>query len=237
LISFDIRSFVNWETGTVYFDNEYFISLLEFANELNKRIHITLDGFTADTYQLILSGEQIIFPRWFNYLWEYSLLQDIFGGDFIFKGYPVENGSGNFMSVWSGMAITTTSANQQGAWEFIRFFVSEEWQRQQFRSHNFHLPTNNAVLDLSYTEAMEERRNPMTMGVGNNIYTVRPLTHEHVDNIRALINSVSTDFSHDFALSTIIDEGINDFLNGLITAQDAARIIQSRASIYVAEQK
>jgi ABC-type glycerol-3-phosphate transport system substrate-binding protein len=237
LISYDITSFVNWETGTVYFDNEYFISLLEFAYELNTRIHITWDGFPKDTYQLILSGEQIIYPRWFNYLWEYSLLQDIFGGDFVFKGYPVENGSGNFMWVLSGMAITTTSANQQGAWEFIRFFVSEEWQRRQFRSHIFDIPTNKAVLDLSFAEAMEERRNPITMGVGNNIYTVRPLTQEHVDNIRALIDSVSSDFSNDHSLGTIIDEGVNDFLNGLITAQDAARIIQSRASIYVAEQR
>jgi len=37
-------------------------------------------------------------------------------------------------------------------------------------------------------------------------------------------------------LLDIVFEGIDDMFAGRATAQDAARIIQSRASVYVAEQ-
>ena len=61
-------------------------------------------------------------------------------------------------------------------------------------------------------------------------------TQEEADQILAVINSVTTVSGYDESLMKIIQEGAEDYFNGRSTSQDAARVIQSRASIYVAEQ-
>jgi hypothetical protein len=64
-------------------------------------------------------------------------------------------------------------------------------------------------------------------------------TQEDVDEIVTLINSITKIAGHgsDERLRNIIIETATDFFNGLITAEDAARIIQSRVTIFLAEQE
>jgi len=82
---------------------------------------------------------------------------------------------------------------------------------------------------------MEERRFGI-IGINDSQIAGKPLTQEDADKIRALVDSVSRGPSSFDPLGDIILEGIRDFSRGMITAQDAARIIQNRASNFVAEQ-
>jgi len=52
----------------------------------------------------------------------------------------------------------------------------------------------------------------------------------------SLINSANGIVSNDDALWNVISESASNFFSGQSTAQDAARVIQNRATIYVAEQ-
>ena len=244
LIRNDITSFIDWENGKVFFDTDYFINLLEFIYELESRIEIDLDevdfsgGFHVNrSAELISSGEQILELVQFTDFWRYFMYQQQFGGDFVFKGYPVENGSGSTIFAGSSMAITTTSNNKDGAWEFIRMVLSEEWQSRQIQKEfsSFNIPTNKNVFEQSLIKAMEEVSSPPMMW--NGIFVqIKPLTHEQVDDLRTLVDSASNVYMYTDPLEHIIRESLNDFFDGVITAQDAARIIQNRASIFVAEQ-
>jgi hypothetical protein len=57
-----------------------------------------------------------------------------------------------------------------------------------------------------------------------------------VNQVLALIDSASGIASRDEALMNIVMEGAADYFSGRSSAQDAARVIQNRVSIYVAEQ-
>jgi ABC-type glycerol-3-phosphate transport system substrate-binding protein len=238
IIRRNMTSFVDWENGNAYFDNDYFISLLEFAYAFDVGLDINrnenTDGIDRRPYRFILSGEQIMQQPFLNDFHNYLLSQHIFGGEIVFKGFPVKQGSGSNLSGGLSMAISSTSRNQQGAWEFIRMLLSEEWQSLPVRDYNFGFPTNRNVFEQKLAEAMEMNSPEMVEG---RVLDLGPLTQEDADNIRALLDSISsvnTNFSD--PLNLIISESVEDFFNGLITAQDAARIIQSRASIFVAEQ-
>jgi len=238
----DNASFVDWESGTVNFDNDYFVSLLEFARNIVvtgwDEIDFGAGGYMSQPYRDISSGEQIIMEVSFSRPWMYSAYQDLFNGDFVFKGFPVETGSGNSLSINLGFAITSASKNQQGAWEFIRFLISEEWQNRQLRNDDgvFSLPTNKNVFELSIANAMVENRG-ISVSINDFNTVSRPLTQEHVNIIRALVDSTSgVSFSVD-PLFDIFTEGMANFFNGVSTAQDTARIIQNRASRYVSEQR
>ena len=240
IILSDISSFVDWESGNVYFNNDYFIDLLELAYTLEKIVDINWDEIIGGVYsdrsvQMISSGAQIMESVLFVDFWMYFAYQELFGGDFVFKGYPAKNGSGNSLYTSTSMAITTTSQNQQGAWEFIRMFLSEEWQSQQVRSHTFDIPTNKNVFDQSLAKAMEDKQNQF-IGWNDLTIAIKALTQEQADDIKELIYSASSVSTFTDPLESIIREGVEDFFNGKITAQDAAQIIQNRALIFVAEQ-
>jgi len=252
IINSDITTYVDWATGTAYFDTSSFIELLEFAYDYNERVQKIKDEvsrhgeYSRHPFELIMSGEQLIYNVGFQNFSDYSLYQHVFGGDFVFKGYPAASGSGNNLYMRSGLAISALSDEQQGAWEFVQFFLSERWQSRlyqdmlimhQEREYDFDIPTNKNVFNQLLEKAMRESPPSRSGGFLEDIGLLRPLTQEEVDKIMDLINSVSTDSSYDLSLNTILGETLNDFFNGMISAQDTARVIQNRTSRYVAEQR
>jgi len=74
------------------------------------------------------------------------------------------------------------------------------------------------------------------MGWDSFTIEMEPLTQADVDQIMALLNSVNGSVGQDETLWNIISESASSFFAGSITVQDAVRVIQNRASIYVAEQ-
>jgi len=69
-----------------------------------------------------------------------------------------------------------------------------------------------------------------------DIIKVKGVSQENIDMFRDVINNTTRIRDYDETLWDIISETASDFFNGRHTAQDAARIIQSRVSIYLAEQ-
>jgi len=67
-----------------------------------------------------------------------------------------------------------------------------------------------------------------------NLY-VDPLSIKEAERIEALIDSL-TIIPEDEFLWNIVSESAMEYFNDKMTAEDAARIIQSRASIYISEQ-
>ena len=238
----NIESFVNFDSGAVYFDSDFFIEILEFIYTYNAMIDFGNDDMFQphEPYRMISSGEQIMLVSALVALDFYTVMQDLFGGDFVFKGFPAESGSGNFLSTGMGLAILNSSENQGIAWEFIREIMSDEWQR---RNTNFSIPLSITVFEERLADAMVVQTDASgesveSVGWGDLRTWRRPLTEEHVENIRALIDSVSVVMLIDDPLwDVIIWETVEDFLNGAHTAQDAARIIQNRAQRFVAEQR
>jgi len=228
--------YVDWATGEVHFDTGGFAQLLEFANTFPADFDYSGEmGDYIDEYELIATGRQIMAQMWIS---EFTSLQryiQMFGGDIVFKGFPTDSRNGNTLHVSSGLAITTSSSDKDGAWEFIRGILSKEYQLD-YVTWNF--PTNKAAFDEFAAEAMKEIENEYDHSYYMNGMMIeeKPLSQAELNQIMALIDSASGIMSYDEALWNIITEGASDFFNGRSSANDAARIIQNRVSIYIAEQ-
>ena len=243
LIMMGMGEYVDWAAGRVNFDNDGFAAILEFANTFPEEYSWDEDTYVSE-FDLIASGQQIMMRHWVSDFRGTQMYRAIFGGQIVFKGYPSENRSGNSISAGSGIAMTTRCSDKDGAWAFMRTIISEDWQRTNMR---WNFPTNKVVFDELLVEAMtpqtytDEDGNEVEVSMGGwgmngfsiEIYAV---TQEEADEILALINSVSGDSGYDENLMTIITEGAEDYFSGRSSVQDAIRVIQSRASIYVAEQ-
>jgi ABC-type glycerol-3-phosphate transport system substrate-binding protein len=132
------------------------------------------------------------------------------------------------------LAITENSADKQAAWEFIRTILTEDWQREQQHMYGrqYLFPTNKRVFDEAAANAMLDPVDDLSVILG---FTA--LSQSQLNQIFAMIDSIT--FVSGILPSTlddIVTEGASDFFRGRTSAQDAARIIQSRASIFISEQ-
>jgi ABC-type glycerol-3-phosphate transport system substrate-binding protein len=220
-----IDNYIDWATGTAHFDTGEFAKLLELAN----RFPIEWDWSADRGGDLVAAGRTIMGEMYFVQLQQMQRTKADYGGDIVFKGFPVQHGVGNSMSAQSGLAITTACVDKNGAWEFIRTLLTTEWQLE----NTWGFPSNQAAFDIQVARAMTEDVEEDTFH-GTIIF--QPLTQTDIDQVLTLINSVSSIAHWDEALINIIMEGAEDFFNGRGSAQDAARIIQNRASNYVSEQ-
>jgi len=243
----NIDDFINWETGRVYFDSEDFIELIEFAYRLQEVFSwwgptrneeegtYTINFSSAILREMISSGELLVETWPVNDFMAPLVMQYFFGEDFIIKGYPRSHGSGTTMGSSFRFSISALSEHQEGAWEFLRFILSEDWQRENI---SFGFPVNKTIFEeiLSRTKIGEIPAN-----WAQHTILTRELPEEdisaYIDITLALIESIDGMYTTHDPLLDIIFEGLNDLFAGRITAQDAARIIQNRAAIYVAEQR
>jgi len=231
LFMFSMDDYVDWDAGTVSFDSSDFIALLEFAKTLPDEYDWDNDYIPA--HELIRSGRQIINVSGFSYLDEYHMQRALFGGEIVFKGLPAENRNGFSLSTNTAIAITSKCKDVEGAWAFLRTFLMEDWQRENHRWYG--IPINKHVLEKMFDDAMTEERGGAG-SIDGFLVEYEKMTQADVDHIMSLINSVSGTVGQDDTLWTIISESAASFFNGQITVQDAVRIIQNRASIYVAER-
>ncbi|MDR2598755.1 MAG: extracellular solute-binding protein, partial [Oscillospiraceae bacterium] len=224
----NMDEYIDFETGNAYFDRDEFVMMLEFANTFPDEI-----GRDVTTNQdvLIATGRQIMNVLNFGQLELFLFSRAPFGGDVVFKGYPDSNRDGTSFNTSSNLAITTTCTDIDAAWEFLRIFFTEEHQRD-FTPWSF--PINKVVFEEKLEKAM------IPLGYSINIdkdtsYDVEPLSHEDADVIRTLINNTTKMVRDSDTIWDLVSESAEDFFNGRLTAEEAARIIQSRVMIYLSE--
>jgi len=232
LFMYGIDEYVDYSAGTVNFDNDEFISLLEFVNALPTEFTYG-DDFLHE-HELIAAGRQIIVAGILSNLDDIQLYRAMFGSDIVFKGMPAANRNGFPLFSNTSFAITAACKDVDGAWAFLRTLFLEDWQNE---FSWFGLPVNKNVFDSKLKELMiENEYGPRTKSVDGFEIEIKPLTQSDVNQIMEFVNSVSGSVGQDEALWAIIYEGAIDFFSRKSSAQDTARVIQSRASIYISEQ-
>jgi len=228
-ISGDIINHINRTSSAVDFDNEEFIKLLEFANTFPSEPEW---DHSLSINALVDSGRYIMLAGSFGSLDSIRSFRTIFGGEIVFKGYPTENRDGNSFSSFTNIAISAACQDKEAAWEFIRLFITEEYQRELFYGS---LPINRIVFEERLLEAMEDPGSWMQNDDGTTT-DVKGLSQIEVDTFRDIVDNTTVMRSTDLTFWNIISETASDYFNGRITAQEAARVIQNRSSIYIAEQ-
>lgn len=234
----NMEQFVDYSSGTAYFDSEEFISLLETANLLTPSEDWVLVSLASGSGQLTLSQ-----LRYFNDL--ETLAAALYGNIQAagFPGYP----PGTAMIPTQMFGISATTQNVEGAWAFLR----EMYEDENF--HNLigsHLPINKAsfssyldrytVFTTEIIESSEETDMPVVLFASSEGFVSVPyITIEQVDVIanltQSLIEQIDRIYIIDIALMNIIKEELTTFFNGNRTAADTARVVQSRAQLYLWE--
>jgi ABC-type glycerol-3-phosphate transport system substrate-binding protein len=139
------------------------------------------------------------------------------------------------------IAISSKSSSKDGAWDFVKTFLTEEYQ-DKLGEYNF--PLRKSSLDKMgeasmqkefYMEDGQKIEYDDTYYVDDMEIVIDPLTAEEVQEVKDFIASITLVYSVNDSVNAIIQEEASAFYSGQKTAQEVADIIQSRVSIYVNE--
>ena len=235
LIAYTGKEYVDRVHGTCSFDSPEFVRLLQYIAQLPEEKDETLGD-----WERIYFGQQDLYCtgggnliRWICYA------DSVFGGESRSIGFPATNGNGVAMTPTIRLGMSAKSEVQDGVWAFFKFLLSDSFQYKVGD-----VPMMQKALDRTIEKWISEMDGEKALGLvgvmdGQHFNTTIPLaTLDEGKKERAIqiIQSIDCVNEYDSSLFDIIWQEVNAYLGGSKTAEQAAATIQSRASIYMAEQ-
>ena len=212
--AFCIGRFTDRENGTCNFETQEFINILDWCRNWGG------DGSTPEAPEKTLmklgwisslswlASRGDIAKTWFD------------GAGYTYAGYPVGSGGSAYL-VLASLGVSTSCQNLAGAKAFLAYCFSGKQESG--------LPANMEVL--------REELAQYKLGNRTNWYG-EPETISEADEEKfmELLGSVTVLEGMDKSLEDILSEEANAYFAGAATAEQTARTIQSRASLYLQEQ-
>lgn len=230
LCTVSMDEFVDWERGTCNFNGDYFKKVLSFAKEYT-------GNYTGGTnLERIRNREVVMSVGIVSSVADYQIQKELYGGDVAFIGYPVAEGSGTVVAFrGSVVAINAKIEEQEGAWEFVKFYLLHGYDGRGFPIMQEQF---NQVLAAAMMEDERTERAPKGCYYeGDEYILVYAAAQEDVDAVARLIESAGSRFMSHTMIQNIIDEEAEAYFSGQVDLDNTVEKIQNRVQLYLNERK
>lgn len=207
---------VDWTKGECYFDSDYFRSLLETMKVIPEEGE---EMPSPTLYKSVSMSTGLLYYVITNDLWMASTAPLAYGEDYCFPGLP-ELGSAIYPNCCYG--ISAYSQNKELCWQFLRQFLTQEY------GSRFYLSPRK--------DALARRVEETWTGFGPEVQQYNPQGLEAMEKLRDIAMTCSTVMRHDPEIWQIVYSQSLDYFAGDKSLEETAYQIQSRVSLYMAEQ-
>lgn len=249
-MNLSLGQFIDKDTGKCYFDSQDFIDILKFVKTFDEKSfwdNIDYENLPPDfwdKYNKSYEEDRAIL----NYMtlssfYQLTEMRDYtFKDDITFIGFPNSKREGSAISVYSRIAISSKSKLIDGAWEFVKTFLSDKYQE----SLTYEWPIKISAFDKLGQKAIDgEGTGGIIRPLKEEYDDIMPyptpevsrITEDDVKYIKTFIQSVNTLQTYEPGVLEIIEEETKMYYAGNKTAEETARIIQSRVQIYISESR
>lgn len=254
LVTLEMENLVDWNTGKCNFDSDIYVNILNFSNRFQEEFDWENYDWTADeaTETRIAEGRQMLMAGNIYSVDDLMYNDFYFGGDATYIGYPTSSGVGSMMMLSSGFAMSSKCRDKDAAWAFLRTILSEEYQEDIWG-----MPINKNAFDKKLKEAMTveyqkdaegnflldedgEKIQISRGGIGmadGTVHDIYALTQEQADKLLEVINSTTRVVNNNDSLLKLIVDEAQPFFAGQKSAEEVARLTQSKVNLYVNEQR
>ena len=228
--------FIDWEEGKCFFDGERFRSLLELTSCLPdqhdlERVCANQLEAQSEHFNRLRDGVVMLEDTGFGNMVEWRTRYDWFFGGSSYVGYPVDDGSSGsyFEPVGIKLAMSSTCRNKEAAWLYMRqmyYSLGKYGQGIDVGKMLYRRELRAAMTDLCYTR------------IGTEIVQFPPLTRKEHARIQELCDSTArSSLLVDQELVDLVMEAAGPYFAGDKTLDETVRLIQSRAELYVNENR
>lgn len=255
LLMANLNNFVDYEKATCNFNSPEFIDLLKYVASLPEgtdRDNMINDDYSYYSQNRIKDWREERTLLKNDYLSSYSSYlqaKAAFGNvDITLKGFPTSKGNGSVLVAQYSYAIAERSLCKDGAWQFIKYLLSDDAQDSMRR---YSWPATKAGLEQMAKQEMEQYyvfyssgwssssqpfdENTSTSNWDGEEGTPGHLTEEDVKLVNDFINSITNSVDYDQKMLEIILEEAEICFAGDKSAEETAKVIQSRLAIMISE--
>ena len=232
--------YIDWSTLTCSYNSDAFIHLLEFVNEFPEELSEDDYGYDPSTYyrRKMALAERLYLYTFSDFNYEEK---GTFGEDIQPVGFPSDNGTGSALYPNIQLTMSATSKVKDGCWEFMRYFLTDEYQNTidgiwPVNMNKINEMAEKAQKKPTYIdENGKEVEYDDTWYVADQEIVIDPMTSEEVNEVLDFLNSIDQVGNANDAVASIINEEAAAYFSGQKSAAEVADIIQSRVQIYVNE--
>ncbi len=233
MVQYGMDSFYNSETGECSFNSDDFIALLELCNTFPEEINYDSDS-NMSTASALRTGKTLLTGIYMSDFNDIQLYEALYGEPVNFIGYPTNSGSGSVVNFENRFCVAAKSKNKDAAWAFIRQFVIPEAQSNL----EWRFPINKAAFEQMITDAMKEDTDNGGIWYYDDVEVkIGALTEAQAQTARDIVYGVTSEATYDQQLLNIITEEAAYYFSGEKSASEVAGIIQSRAQLYIDENR
>ena len=227
---------IDKEKGTCNFKNQAFYNMLEYVKLLPKEYGDSSSGslyrekrailYLLDVYNM----DEYVFAK-----------EGYFGDDVVYNGLPGMSGGTSYIEPAIQFAMSSKCKYKDVAWQFMRYFLTDDYQDNM----EFYLPVSlkafTAVLEKAqenpyYIDEYGEKHEMSSyMSVDDIEVEIKAISAAEAKQFEDLVKSTTALYQVDEAICNIISEEAQAFYAGQKSVEEVAEIIQSRVSIYIGE--
>ncbi|MBQ8813341.1 MAG: hypothetical protein IJZ85_02435 [Lachnospiraceae bacterium] len=210
--------FVDEVNGACSFDSKEFIELLEWANEFAE----------TEEWDSSLRKDDLVWPQLIR---GYEDFRGLIGesANNILIGFPGAPGNGGYIDTTYGtqFSMSAQSECKEGAWEFLKYFLSDEFQLSYVENYLNGFPVKLSALEAEAEKALREEyyRAPWA-GI---------LTEEELDQCIDYMKTLENANRFNYEIYAIVEEEAAAYFSGEATAEAVAEKIQTRVEEYMAQ--
>lgn len=253
----NIYDFVDDEKSLCSFNSQQFEDMLDLVRDnhmgMTQEEASFFDGNIPPEDPMDISKDRILTPgaftiQYFQQIWT---TVSYFDDDVTFAGLPSLNGSGSYAVQGvneTELSIPRNAENPKGAWDFIKFFFSE----QGYKAHRLGIPIYQEHFDKTADHCLKNDPGNEDMAYlpedgwitavryknaeGTEYEIIEPLTEKELEQYKDFVYNAAKRYCRkDNELELILYEELQEFFNSDKSAEETAEMIQNRASVYLSE--
>ena len=225
--------FMDYEKGIAHFDSEKFIRVLEFASRYDEPIPDqggVLPLLSEE--EAMMRGESVLTQQWLNFIRDIHILEnETIGKSLAVMGDTASGSSVTEITVEQMYGICENAGNADGAWAFIKYLLSEEYQ---MKLGGF------PILESAYLAEIDYMTNPAyEFSDDNNPHLADRgpgMTQEQVDKMDKMIASMVGNRKYYNSIMEIVYVEAAAFFSGDKSAEATAETINSRVKVFLNER-
>lgn len=238
------NDFIDVSTGKCAFDTQGFKDLLTYAKTLpaefgddywNEQDWAAMEAQYRNNTTLLMECH-ISDARNMN-----RNINGYFGEEISYIGFPNESGNGSVLGADQMYAISAKSLYPDGAWDFVRYYFSDEYQKEEI--YNFPI-----VKEIFMEKVNEAKENPYyldengekveyedTFYMNGEEIPIPNMSQKQADEFVSFIESVNQKVYSNTEIQNIVQEEAEAFFSGQKSVDEVAALIQNRVQLYVNE--
>lgn len=250
MVYMNMSSFVDYEKADCFFESEEFKSLLELSKKMpedqdegehGETVIVEEAGVYMDDMQRLQQGEMLLCSEGVSGEYDLKRFLKLYVKEngIVPIGFPTGEGNGAVLNVYGGLAISAGCGAKEGAWEFVKSTLTDEFQENMWS-----LPVTETAFDAMIEKAREPEYYMQdgekvyvesTAYIGDTEYKLGDITDEDVQRLKDYINGATFSGYYDEDLMKIITEDAGAFFAGDKSADETAKMIQNRVKTYLGE--